>query len=306
MYSFIVNPHSKSGAGKLIWNQLCPELKKQRTAYEVFFTEHPGHAEKLVRQITGDGGEHTIVVLGGDGTVNETVNGICDYNKVLLGYIPTGSSNDFARSLRLPKDPVKALNNILAPVNIRALDIGCLTYKGKTKHFAVSTGLGFDAAICHQAAVSKLKVFLNRINLGKLTYAGIALYRLFRDVPRTMTIKLDDKPAMTFESVYFTAVMNHPFEGGGFKFCPQARPDDRLLDVIVISGISRLKALLCLPTAFTGHHVHFKGIHIFQCSCADIDPVCALPVHTDGEPLFLQKHLHVSLLPEQLRVIIAP
>lgn len=245
-----------------------------------------------------------MVVLGGDGTINEVVNGIQDYEKVILGYIPIGSSNDFARSLNIPSSPKEALELILAAHDTRSINIGRLQYQDRLKHFAVSAGIGFDAAICHEAVISKLKVALNKIHLGKLTYAGISLHRLFLTTPQKMTVTLDHKEEFTFPSAYFAAVMNHKYEGGGVKFCPDARPDDNLLDVIVVSDLSKLKILTLLPTAFTGWHTHFKGVHTYQCRHVSIHAERALPVHTDGEPVFLQKSISASCDSKMLQVIV--
>ncbi|PWJ49475.1 diacylglycerol/lipid kinase family protein [Faecalicatena contorta] len=302
-YNFIVNPHSRSGKGGMIWEILEPELKKRQTDYEGFLTEHPGHAITLAQQITGDGQEHVIVILGGDGTVNEVVNGIEDVEKITLGYIPTGSSNDLARGLGLPKEPLDALDVVLNSGQIQKMDIGLLTRGGKERRFAVSAGIGFDAAVCHQAAISSLKVLLNRLKLGKLTYVAIALGRLFCDNPVRAQITLDDKEAKTFERVYFAAAMNNSYEGGGFHFCPNARNDDGLLDVIVISKLPKLAVLLLLPTAYKGWHTHFPGIFVFQCRKATIETEEALAVHTDGEPIFLRKKIIAGLLGKQIRVI---
>ena len=127
MYIFIVNPNSRSGMGSRIWNTVEPVLNERNIRYRVFFTKYQCHAVKLVREITSDGQAHTIIILGGDGTVNEAVNGIADLSKITLGYIPTGSSNDFARSLRLPTDPLAALDNILRPSRYLSVPIGILT-----------------------------------------------------------------------------------------------------------------------------------------------------------------------------------
>lgn len=302
-YNFIVNPHSRSGKGGMIWETLEPELKKRQTDYEGFLTEHPGHAIILAQQITGDGQEHVIVILGGDGTANEVVNGIEDVEKATLGYIPTGSSNDLARGLGLPKEPLEALDVVLNSRQIQKMDIGRLIRGGKERRFAVSTGIGFDAAVCHHAAISSLKVLLNRLKLGKLTYVAIALGRLFCDNPVRAKITLDDKEAKTFEKVYFAAAMNNSYEGGGFHFCPNARNDDGLLDVIVVSKLPKLAVLLLLPTAYKGWHTHFPGIFVFQCRKVTIETEEALAVHTDGEPIFLRKKITAGLLGKQIRVI---
>lgn len=304
-YSFIVNPNSRSGMGGMIWDMIEPELKKRQVEYECFHTACTGHAARIIGGITSDGKEHTLVVLGGDGTVNEVMNGITDLDKVILGYIPTGSSNDFARGMKLPTEPLKALDMILKPRRIQRMDVGLLTRAGKKRRFAVSTGIGFDAAICHQAAVSRLKVLLNHLKLGKLTYVGIALNRLFHDKPVKAEITFDGNETKRFRKVYFAAAMNNPYEGGGFRFCPDAANDDGRLDVIVISGLPRLAVLLLLPTAYKGWHVHFPGIHVFKCKKAVIKMERPLAVHTDGEPVFLRREIMAEILEEQIRVITA-
>lgn len=304
MYAFIVNPNSRSGLGGRVWHQIEAVLKQQNITYQVYFTKYQCHATQIVRDITSSEKGCTIVVLGGDGTINEVINGIVHYADTTLGYIPIGSSNDFARAFHLAREPLKALETILSPSGYSYMDIGTLRYQNRTKHFAVSAGIGFDAGICHQAVVSKLKVFLNKIGLGKLTYVGISLDRILYLKPKGMTITLDGGKKIAFEHVFFTVAMNHPYEGGGFKFCPQADPCDGFLDIMVIAGISKLKALLLLPTAFNGKHIRYKGVYTYRCRQIDIDSEKALPVHTDGEPVFLQKHLSVSLEPEKLKVII--
>lgn len=303
MYTFIVNPHSRSGLGQHIWNEVSAILDAKQIPYEVFFTKYQKHATKYVAELTSDLKEHTLVVLGGDGTVNEVVSGIADFSFITLGYIPTGSSNDFARGLKLPTSPADALNNILNPGAIKPLDVGVLQCPKKKHYFAVSTGLGFDAAICHQAVVSKLKVFLNKIKLGKLTYVGIALNRLFIDPTVTMKLTIDDQPPLVFDNTYFIAVMNTPYEGGGFKFCPDAKSDDGILDVIVINNLTKKKVLALLPTAFSGNHVKFKGVSIYKGKNISIESSKALAVHTDGEPVFLQKNISVTTAPKQLKII---
>ena len=234
------------------------------------------------------------------------INGIDGLANVTLGYIPIGSSNDFARGLGLPADPLKALENILAPVRHLAINIGVLEYGDKRRRFSVSTGLGFDAGVCHEVMVSRLKVFLNKIKLGKLSYAGVALHRMISLDPKDMTVIMDGTRKLDFHKVYFATAMNLAYEGGGFKFCPKADCKDDLLDIIVISDMPKIKALALLPTAFKGWHVFFRGIHIYTCKEIEIISEKALPVHADGEPIFLQKRIKACLEPEKLRIIGAP
>src|SRR5699024_8873846 len=103
--------------------------------------------------------------------------------KTTLGYIPIGSSNDFARGLGIPKKPEEALDAVLHPKKIIHMDIGMLTGAAGERRFLVSGGIGFDAAVCHEVCVSKWKILLNRLGLGKLSYAVVALDRLIKDRP---------------------------------------------------------------------------------------------------------------------------
>lgn len=303
MYTFITNPNARSGLGIQLWKELEDILKEREVDYEVYFTKYQKHATDITASITADDEPHTIVVLGGDGTINEVVNGIRNLSKVTLGYIPTGSSNDFSRGLHLPTDSKEALEMILRSKNTRELNVGRLSYEEKSQRFIVSTGIGFDAGVCHQVMVSPLKRFLNKLKLGKLSYVGVALQMLFSMRLDKMTVTMDDQSPLTFEKVYFATAMNLPYEGGGFKFCPNADCSDDKLDVIVVSGLPKLKVLALLPTAFKGWHTRFRGIHIYSCRKVDIVSNLAHPVHTDGEPVLKQTHINVCLESGKLKII---
>ncbi len=303
MYNFIVNPHARSGLGQSVWNDLEATLKREKIEYQVFYTKYQKHATAITRELTSDGEEHTIVALGGDGTVNEVVNGIVNYEKTIFGYIPIGSSNDFARGLKLPTDPKEALHTILTCPKLHPMNVGELRYKEKLRRFAVSCGIGFDADICHESVVSHLKLILNKLKLGKLTYVGIALHRLFLTKPCTVTVTLDNKKELSFPNTYFVAIMNNRYEGGGAKFTPKAKNDDDMLDIMVASNVPKLKVLLLFPLAFMGLHTPFKGVHIYRASNIHVHCERPLPIHTDGEPIFLQSDLSASCAPEKLRVI---
>ena len=236
-YYFIINPKARSGMGERVWKALEPEVRKRRIEYLSFLTKRRKHAEKIAAKITGDGGEYTIVVLGGDGTVNEVINGIAFPERTTLGYIPNGSSNDFARGLGIPREPQKALEVVLRPQEHVCMDIGEISREGGSRRFLVSAGIGFDAAVCHEVCVSKWKAVLNRIGLGKLSYAVVALDRLRKDSYVKLHMTFLDGTEKVFPHTYFTAFMNLPYEGGGFRFCPKASPQDGLLDVVVLYGV---------------------------------------------------------------------
>lgn len=303
MYYIIVNPASKSGRGAEIWALLEPILNKKEIEYRVFFSKKAGHVIDLIRELENSATANEpdavlkLIVLGGDGTLNEVLQGITDREHTQIGYIPTGSSNDMARDLQLPKDPIKVLENILSCSQPVFMDIGCLTYEDSAgalsrqhsrevtsrRFFAVSCGIGFDAAICEEALSSRFKNILNRLKLGKLTYVAIALKQLIMARRTSCRITLDDKETILLPKFLFVANMIHQYQGGGFKFCPGADCHDGILDLCVAGDISKWTVLLALPSAYKGEHFRFKGIKRYSASKVRIEASAPLWVHTDGE-----------------------
>lgn len=225
-YEFIVNPQARSGRGKKIWERMEPELKRRNIDFGVHITKKKGHAGKIADRLSAPGQQRTIVVMGGDGTVNEVLNGLNISENITLGYIPVGSGNDFARGLGIPEKPEKALRTVLSPKKIVRMDVGVLSDGVRTRRFGVSGGMGFDASVCHAVSVSRWKKILNRLHLGKLTYAVVAVGTLLRNKPVRAELTMESGKKQVFDRLVFAAFMNLPCEGGGFRFCPDAAPDD--------------------------------------------------------------------------------
>lgn len=303
MYYFIVNPNSRSGNGRIIWNAVEQILEQEQAEYRVFFTSCRYHATRLAQEITSSKEKLTLVAVGGDGTVNETVNGIQDFSRVTFAYIPTGSSNDFARSLGLPSDPREAILNILHPSRYQKIDLGLASYGDRRRYFAGSCGCGFDAAVCHEAIASHMKDVLNQFKLGKLTYIGIALKQILLFRPFPMTLTLDNGKKLRFDRTYFVSPLNCAYEGGGLKLCPKAKADDGLLDLCVVEGLSKLVIALMFPTAYVGRHTIFRGIHMYRIKTVEIHTDQTVSLHTDGEPEYVKEDVHISCIPQCLTLI---
>lgn len=305
MYYFIVNPFASSGKGMRIWQNIEKQLSREKAAYQVFFTNHRGHATELAKTLSTKHAPCCIIAVGGDGTANEVINGLSNYQKIQFGYIPTGSGNDLARGLGLSGDPIAALHVILHPIAIKPVSIGRTHTKEGTYKFIVSSGIGYDAAVCHEALSSPLKKVLNRLGLGKLTYLGVALKQMILLKPTPITMILDGRRQYEYDGIFFLAAMNLRYEGGGFMFCPEADPCDGFLDICLVERMSKPRMLRLLPTAFTGNHVNYGGVHIFRCRTANIRAAVPLAVHTDGEKAGICKSITMDLEPERLPVIIA-
>lgn len=288
MYHIIINPASRSGKGLKLWKEIVePALQKENITYRSYFSEKAGDVAKIVRELTADhsGPENlSLIILGGDGTMNEALQGMADPSKITIGYIPTGSSNDLARDLRIPKNPLQALDRILHSGTVHSMDMGTITYPdGETRRFATGCGIGFDAAVCEESMRSRLKLFFNRIGLGKLTYLGIALKQLLTARKASCQIELDGKAPILIHNLLCIACMNHRFQGGGLMFCPNADANDGIMNLCVIGDIPKLVVLFALPTAFWGKHYIFKGVTPYRAASVRIKASEPLWVHTDGE-----------------------
>lgn len=307
MYHIIINPASRSGNGLKIWKQqIEPALHREGVTYRSYFSQAPGDIAKITKQITASRRKHPLLlmILGGDGTLNEALQGMNDPSNVILGYIPTGSSNDLARDLRLPTDPLKALDLILHTGQAVPMDLGCITYSnGEKRRFAVSCGIGFDAAVCEEALHSKMKNVLNRLGLGKLTYLGIALKQLFAAKAVSCRLTLDDAPPIDINTVLFVTCMLHRYEGGGFMFCPQANFCDGILNLCAVGDLPKALVLFALPTAFWGKHYMVKGITPYKAAKVKIETSSPLWVHTDGEVTRKSTSFSVTCQQEAIQIM---
>ena len=306
MLYFIVNPKASSGKGRVIWNKVAKMLLEDKDIYIVYFTERAGHATELARRICAkaDTEDCTIIAVGGDGTVNEVVDGLSNYEKIRFGYIPTGSANDTVRGLGLHAKPEKALQAILNPKEIRQVNIGKITSGNHERHFMVSAGLGYDAAVCHQAIKSRLKKKLNKIGLGKLVYFFLAVKNLVFLDTYQLSCVIDKDKKMDISECAFLVGMNLPYEGGGLKLCPNAQYSDDQLDFCLVEKMPKLKLLCILPLGFWGKHTGFHEIHIYRGQSIAISTDKKVAVHTDGENWGMRNQVKIELEKQKLPIIV--
>ena len=305
MYHIIVNKKSRSGRGEKLWPVIQAELERRQIEFCVYPTKYHGNARETAAQLTAKGvwsPDDVLLVIGGDGTANEAVDGISCPSGVKFGYIPTGSGNDFARGAGIPSDPLMALEAVLKGEE-KEINVGTAFLGGEKRRFLVSTGMGFDAGICHEALASKIKNTLNRLHLGKLTYVMIALRQLFYLEPFSLELTLENGEHRHFEKVLFTVAMNLPYEGGGFCFCPEADETDDLLDVMVVSNLAKWKVSYLLPMALFGRHTGFPEVHMERCSSLSFRTDRAEPVHLDGESGGHRTEETIGLETERLRLL---
>lgn len=290
MLYFFVNPASRSGKGAEKWNYVEPILMAKNIPYQVHFLSNEPFPKAVLEDIFAkEEGIVSLVLIGGDGTINQCVNAIPDFTRAELSVLPTGSGNDFCRNKGIPKALEEQIDNIVVKKNTRLVDRGVITYYTATnvpitRYFVVSTGFGYDAAICHMAERSKLKKALNKIKLGKLVYLLIGIKEIFGAKLTDMDITIDGETKQ-YKKVFFIATMNQPFEGGGVAMTPDASDSDETLDFLIFSGVSKLKALCTIPLLYVKKHAGKPGVTLLTGKTVSVTSSAERILHFDGDSL---------------------
>ena len=306
MYHVIVNPSSKSGLAKKQWKELQKILDSKKVTYIVHFTKSEKELQKYTHSVTDkmlyqhNERPNRLIILGGDGTLNCVLNSIDDLDHTIVSYMPTGTSNDFARATKITVDPVGAVSALKKGGVTRQTDIGLVKYGRKQRRFAVSCGFGFDAATCDAVMRSPLKNLFNKLGLGRLIYCAIALKQLITLETVSCDLYLDDRKPIHFKRLIFASFMQLPYEGGGFMLCPDADATDGYLDICVAHDLTALQALPIFPKALFGKHTDCRGISMYRAKTVRIVASKPLCTHTDGEICGNFTELCVSTLDSKL------
>lgn len=294
MYHIIFNPKSKGSQSRDVCRMVLAQLKVRDIDYTLYKTDHARHAEEIAHMLTRGHVPCTILVIGGDGTMNEVLNGICYPDCVTLGLIPSGSGNDFAKAAGIPKDPQKALDLILSGKTAN-IHYGIMRAGRKKRRFLISCGAGFDSEICREVHHSRLKKFLSLFSLGNLVYTVIAVKRMILRTVFSADLLPDTRDAQHFDNITFVTAFNSSYEGGGFRFCPPADPRQGKLHVLCAHDIPLYALPPLFPLARIGKHLRFTSKIALQdtyhATLSFSQPVC---IHTDGEVLGYSRHLDIS------------
>jgi diacylglycerol kinase (ATP) len=297
----IVNPVAGDGRALHLEPWLRRRLHAAGSGARLVETQAPGHARELARHAAEDGHDR-VVAVGGDGTVQEVVNGVIEAGaRIAVGILPGGNGNDLARSLRLPRIADQALTTALGP-GLERIDVGRAT-RGDgeattTRHFAAAGGVGFDAQVA--AAMAGKRRGWQR---GRLGYALATLWELQRFRNRLVELAIDttDGERHLERRVLFVAFANGMYYGGGMKICPDATVTDGLLDLCVVGDISRLEAVRQLPGLYRGNHVHHPAVELMRARSVTVSGDEGTQAHLDGEP-FGALPLRIDLLHRALDV----
>lgn len=306
MYYFIVNTHAKTGNSIQTWNAIKTLLDTRGIVYKVYETLYAGYASQVAAELTEGATEHIrIVIVGGDGTINEVINGISDFSKVSVGVIPAGTGNDFARNVGIKGNVESILDDIVAQKPETILDLGIVHWESMKRNriFAISSGVGFDALVTKKNSKSGIKSFCNKLGLGKLSYLILTIQSLFTLQTFPAEMEVDEVKKSTFNKVIFSCAMNLRAEGGGIPMAPKASAEDGLLSFCIAAEIPGWILPIYLVHLVLGKHEKLKHFHIHNCNDVHIKTSTPVTLHCDGEYLGETTEIWYKSFPHTLSLL---
>ena len=296
----IVNPAAGAGRTAKKWPQIRSLLKNIGLRFEHDLTEAPRHAIELAKSAAKKGYE-LVVSVGGDGTINEIVNGLYDaggIKDVALGIISTGTGSDYIRTVGIPRRYIEACQRLLNP-HKRIVDLGEVEYASSgqvTRRLFVNfAGLGFDAEVV-RTTTQKFKALgaIPSYLMGLLT--TLLCYR-----NREVTVRLDGRTSD--RKVCAVVMSNGKYGGGRMYVAPDADLSDGLLDVMIIDDISKPDLLWSLPRIYKGTHLTHPKVNMERAREIEIIPRQPMSIQADGE-LLGDAPASFRILPAALNIVV--
>ena len=323
-FHVVVNPVGASGRTLKKFKPLLPLMESSGHEIKVHYSTKETGIGGVCHELTKDLSEEDVlylIIVGGDGSLNDALNGMEHLDRIRLGYLPAGSGNDLAKGLGLGDDLEALTKQILKGEVKRRMDLGEvrlyhtseeLVEKERLgryedggillRRFHDSTGMGFDAAICQAADASRFKKVLNRMHLGKLIYLLCATRLIFTTRRPTVEVTVDGKTT-TYDDCLLFVAMNNCYEGGGFRFCPDAQNNDGQIDLCIATPRSNAAFFRIFPSGYKGKHVRFPVIHMDRGSEVSVKSSTPQWIHTDGEVTCKSDEISIRMLKEQLSLL---
>lgn len=301
-WQIILNPNAREHKSTDIWHTIEQMLQEKNIQYVLHMADERLKGIETARQLCMDGHRH-LMVLGGDGTINEVVNGICEsgvaLNEVYLAVMPVGRGNDWARTHNFSTEVVQNLG-IFLKGDFMQHDIGVVrTFRDGEeiahRYFINIAGFGFDAEVIHDVTHNKPHF------LGISVYVLSLIRCLFRYKSQQVDIYADD---FHFHDKSFLMVAGIcQYNGGGMRQVPMAVPDDRKLDVVVVPNVRSTTVIANVGKIFKGTHIHaIKGIRTYRTDRLEVKSDTLLRSEVEGELLSTGDY-RVELVPQALNVL---
>ena len=295
-----MNPVAGAGRTAKLWPQIMSLMRNIGLRFEHDLTEAPMHAVELAKSAAKKGYE-MVVSVGGDGTINEIVNGLYDAGNikdVMLGIISTGTGSDYIRTIGTPRRHEEACQRLLNPKKL-TVDLGVVRYQNNgepmKRLFVNFAGLGFDAEVV-KATTLKFKA------LGTLpSYLLGLLTTLVSYKNREISLKLDGE--MEERKVCTIVMSNGKYGGGSMFIAPQADPSDGYLDVMIIGDLSKPDLLWSLPRIYRGTHLTHPKVTARRARQIEIQAKQPMVLQADGE-LLGEPPASFDILPAALNIAV--
>lgn len=275
---FLVNPASAGGSTGKRWAEIARRAAARGLDGDALISSGPGQLSVLAAAAVRDGAGR-LVIVGGDGSVNEVVNGIVGAADVEIAIIPRGTGWDFVRTFDIPRD-LDAAIDIALNGSVREVDAGAVTYRTWSgedahAHFANVASAGISGAIAQRANESSKALG------GKVSYywATLAVFFGWQTGEMSVTVDEESRSGRMIDAM----ICNGRFLGGGMMMCPEAEPDDGLFDIMLIGDVTKRDLAFVLPKTYKGRHLPHPRLELLRGSVVTVDAAEPLPIELDGE-----------------------
>ena len=276
---FLVNPASANGSTGRRWPELARRAAAAGLEGATLFSERQGHLAELAREAALDGAE-LLVVVGGDGSVNEVANGLAGLGRQPeVAIVPRGTGWDFSRTFGIPRKVDDAVHVALEG-DVRTIDVGRASYRAwdgsdATTSFANVASAGMSGAIAQRANETTKALG------GKASYlwATFAVFSGWEATEIEVVVDGERRTGRMFDVV----VANGRFFGGGLQICPEAEPDDGLFDVLTIGDVTKRDLVLTMPKMYRGTHLPHPKAELLRGPSVTVTSETPLPIELDGE-----------------------
>ncbi len=287
MFHLIVNPIAGRGRAKRAITQVQEHFATHQLPLTVHLTQQQGHATQLAASLAPDA---KILALGGDGTLHE-VAAACIGTERTVGVLPGGSGDDFAFALGIDRRNLKQALKVITDGRVRIVDTALVN----GAPFINSLGTGFDAEVGH-TMLRAPRIFKER---SAYLYAVIRTLSTLENIP--VEVMVDNKLFYSGPAL-LVSVQNGPRTGGSFLFCPDAKLDDGLLDLVVAARLGRRGTLGILPKVMKGKHLGHPQVFITTGKQFCIRWQKPRVGHMEGEFLAAEPSFEITVQPKSLRV----
>jgi len=300
----IVNPAAGGRSTYIEWPLISKRLIDKGLLFDYVYTEGAGHAIELAREAANTDYRY-IIAVGGDGTVNEVVNGILNStgsHNTILGIVSAGTTCSFARSVGIPLDPVNSCN-LLTSQNRLSIDVGIVEYtregQNLRRFFVNEADVGLGATVV-EASKHITNYFGRKINYLSHVLGGLATLVSYKN--KRITLCVENETEDVFNCAMLV-IANGAYFGGGMHMAPNAKPNDGLLDMVIFGDMGKSELLKIWTMTYKGHHVSHDKVRLLKIRNVTIQCAEKILVEADGE-LLGEGPVSFSVVPSALNIVV--